>query len=862
MNQLESALIITLREGISWQSSLQISDAGTLTPVNPAAVFDPLKYQRRDRELAFRDMINAAAVAEVSIRVSDVWNYKSIQPVLQGPVRKDLVNAPDEQSFSGTAAAVRHVGYTSVPFDAAQYADKDLYGRDAIIYETLARACSIFEDPPISPIDSAGTIPQVTPWSLAEGQNVQADINYALPLNRDLFKNPDRDLADRDNQMAGYVANMVQVLKNPFEHAERLYIEVSGTDPREPELYVYARTLWESGETYVTGDEVYYLTGWYRALTETDELPTTTSDWETIDAPSERVFLAEPALSNRNRIVYNVEAKTLQWFRQLSNLVHVPQIVALSIPGIATGQTLDTLPRIPEAKDAQFWRSKASQIIPTGEQLTDTLALDHTASDKASGGYIQIPAASMTVPDTITFELPGGLQSGNHQVSVLVNPSPLVEISGAQNIQGTSGTLGGATFEVDPATISTGIQYLVSGGLGVVYAAGTYAPGSTFTGVTGTTAYLPLGTSKVQQFACTWRIALPPGPWLAQIDYTNLDGTTTGFGVRALYQPSSGEPVIVIEDTVPQPFDEENGTVVKSEFVGFDVADSSEFLFPVYWTYGNGQLQIRQITFKSTEITTGHYIMSGTLGGVVSDVDVVGGAYHPDILSFYFSTGTIPPPVNLALTWTDEVQLPIQFKSVQVQTIGTYTPTPNSAVFQGWRQEMQERATAAIQQSFTASFKAFGSNTPNFRNDDGSWDGESTEEFMSFIEVMQPRLREIDTISSGDITTGRQYEVVGGPVVYDGVSYDDGEKFYGLPGITTFTGSTVKQIGALMRAKAGHVGKPALVPFGVYFDVEDQTIKSTYAGSHCFPTVACLQPWMISAGMYIMQPEFWMPENT
>jgi hypothetical protein len=628
MNQLESALIITLREGISWQSSLQISDAGTLTPVNPAAVFDPLKYQRRDRELAFRDMINAAAVAEVSIRVSDVWNYKSIQPVLQGPVRKDLVNAPAEQSFSGTAAAVRHVGYTSVPFDAAQFADKDLYGRDAIIYETLARACEIFDNPPISSIDSAGTIPQVTPWSLAEGQNVQADINYALPLNRDLFKDPDRNLADRDNQMAGYVASMVQVLKNPFEHAERIYVEVSGTDPREPELYVYARTYWIAGDTYAIGAEVFYLTGWYRALVETDELPTT-GDWESISAPSTRTFLAEPALSNRNRIVYDASAKTLQWFRQLSNLIHVPQIVALSIPGIATGQTLDTLPKIPEAKDAQFWRSKADQIIPSGEQLTDELSLDFTASDKTTGGFIQIPAASLTVPDTIAFELPGGLQSGNHQVSILVNPSPLVEISGGQNIQGTSGTLGGATFEVNPASIATGVQYLVAGGLGAVYNGGTYAPGSTFTGITGTTAYIPLGSSKVQQYSCTWKIALPPGPWLAQIDYTNLDGTTTGFGVRALYQPASGDPVIVIEDTVAQPFDDENGTVVKSSFVGFDVADSSEFLFPVYWTYGNGQLQIRQITFKSTEIASGHYVMSGTLGGIVSDVDVVGEAYHP-----------------------------------------------------------------------------------------------------------------------------------------------------------------------------------------------------------------------------------------
>lgn len=861
MSQLESALILTLRDGIPWEASLEISDAGTLTPVVPALAFNPLTYQRRDRELSYRDMVNAAAVAEVSIRVSDVWNYRSIQPNMQGPVLKDLANAPSEQSFSGTAAAVRHVGQTSVPFDASQFADRDLYGRDAIIYQTLAQASTIFLDPPITSIDFAGTIPQTSAWSLAEGVQRQADINSALPLNRDLFKDPDRNLADRDNQMAGYVATLCQVLKNPFEFANRIYVEVLDADgiEIEPEIYALGRTYWAAG-SYSAGAEVYYQTGWYRALVDTDELPTN-AEWEAIDAPSERVFVAEPALSNRNRIVYNVADKTLQWFRENTNLVHVPQIAALSIPGIAAGQLLDTLPAIPEAKDAQYWRLKASQIIPSGEMLTDEISLDFTASDKVSGGYSQIPAASMTVPDTIQFTLPDGLQSGNHQVSVLVNPSPLVEIAGSQNIQGTSGTLGGATFEVSPATILTGIQYLVEGGSGVIYNSSTYLPGTTFTGVIGFTAYTPLGGSVVRQYSCAWKIALPVGPWLAQIDYTNLEGTTEGFGVRALYQPSSGDPVIVIEDTIPQPFSGDNGTVLKSAFVGFDVSDSAEFIFPVTWTYGDGQLQIRQITFKSTEIETGHYVMDGTLGNSTSAIDVVGHSYHPDVMTFYFTTDVIAPDAVFKLTWTSDIELPIQFKSVQVQSVGTYTPTANSRLFQGWRQEMQDRAIASVQQSFAQAYQAFGTNTPTFRNTDGTWDSYATEDFMSFIETYQPRLREEADILSGCITVGRQYLVTAGPIVYNGDNYNVGEKFYGLADVTTYTGGIVKQIGAFIVAKAGHVGRPSVVPMGVYFDAADQTIKAQFAGSNCFPTVACLQPWMLDAGMYVMNSDFWMPEN-
>lgn len=864
MNQLESALILTLRETIPWESALIISSTGTLETIDPAAKFDAGNYQKRDRQLAFRDLINAAAVAEVSIRVSDVWNYKAIQPKLQGPVVKDLINVPSEQLFSGTNAAVQHVSHTSVPYDAAQFADRHLYGRDAIIYETLAQASAIFTDPPITSIDAAGTIPAVTAWSLSEGVVVRADINRALALNRDLFKLPDQNLADRDNQMAGYVAKMCQVLKAPFEFATRIYVQVSNVDPREAEVYVFARVYWDADESYFTGDEIFHEVSWYRALVDDPGEPSATSaEWLAIDGPEERQFLAEPALSNRNRIVYNVEAKTLQWFRETTSLVHVPQIVALSVPGIAAGQTLDTLPRIPEAKDAQYWRSKAGQIVPPGEKIADEIALDFTASDATTGGYTQIPAASLTVPDTIQFQLTGELQNGNHLVSVLVNPSPLVEIAGAQNVLGTSGTLGGATFAVNPATVDNGVQYLVVGGSGVVYNSGTIAPGFTFTGTSTEPSYLALGGSDVRQFACAWSIALPVGPWTARIDYTNLDGNTDGFGVKALYSQSSADAVIVFEDTVPLPFDDAlNGSIARSAKVGFDVANDSEFLFQVYWTYGNGNFQVRQITFESTVIEQGHYVMQGTLGGQVSDADVVGESYHPDILSFFFETGSLSNPV-LGLSWASESQLPIQFKAIQVQSVGTYSPTPNAALFQGWRQEMQERAAESIQESFTRTVKSYGTNTPLFRNDDGTWDNFSTEKWMGFMEVYQPRLREIDDITTGNITDGRQYQVDGGPIVYNGTTYHDGQKFYGLADEgRDFTGSAINQVGAMTKARPGHLGKPCVLPFGVYYDPTEQVVRSLYAGSHCYPVIAACQPWMIDAGIYVYQSDFWMPENT
>lgn len=864
MNQLESALVLTLRESIPWESALEISSAGTLAPIDPTAVIDARKYQRRDRELAFRDLINAAAVAEVSIRVSDVWGYSAPTPRMQGGVTSDLVNNPSQQSFYGTSVSVRHVGHTSVPYDAAQFSDKDLYGRDAVIYETLAQACSIFTAPPVVSIDMAGTIPQTSTWALAQGREIRADINTALPLNRDLFKLPDQNLADRDNQMAGYVATMAQVLKNPFAYATRIYVSVDNVDPREPEIYVFARNYFDADQSYDAGDEVFYLEDWYRALVDTDELPIVDTDWEVIDGPTERVFVAEPALSNRNRIVYNNDAKTLQWVRERTNLVHVPQIVALQVPGVAAGQTLRTLPRVPEPRDAQYWRMKASQIVPDGDAMAHESILDFTASDKVSGGYTQVSSASLTVPSSITFTLPDGLPAGDHRVTVLAKPNPVVEIAGAQNIQGTSGTLGGATFEVNPVAVTSGVEYLVVGGSGVVYAGGTYAPASLLTGLNGTTSYLRLGDSDLRQHVCYWKLSLPEGAWTVQIDYTNISGSTSGFGLRALYAAAGVETVTVIEDTVEQPFVAGNGTIVQSAKVGFDVIDTNEFQFPIYWRTGDGELHIRKLTFENDEITGGHYVMNGTLGSSTSPLDVVGMAYLPDCLAFDFTTGSIAAPSHFSINWSADADLPIQLKQVHIQSLGTYSPTPNAALFQGWRQEMVDRAVRCVQHGFVQSVHAYGTDTPRFKLADGTWDYRSTEALMSFIEVHQPRLREIASVANGNIVRGRQYEITVGPVVYDGHTYSVGQKFYGTAsGGATFTGAgAVKQVGAFIKSRPGHVGRPAIVPQGLEFDLEVGVAKIAASGSNCVPVVTACEPWMVDAGIYVVQPEFWMPENT
>ncbi len=815
MNQLESALVITLRDKIPWESAVEIASGGTLTPVDPAVQFNALDYQARDRQLAFRDLTTAAAVIEASIRVSDVWGYRAPRPQMEGPARKELANNPAEQSFSGTHGTVRHVGNTSIPWDACRYADKDLYGRDAIIYQTLARAIqdTFVQEPPVIAIDLAGTIPQTSVWSISEGRPVRADINTALPLNRDLFKLPDQNLADRDNQLAGYVARVCQALKNPFEFANRIYVETAGADPREPEVYALAS-----------------------------------------DDGVNRVWVGDPALPDRNRITYNVAARTLQWTRENLNSVHVPQICALSIPGIDPGQTLDTLPRVPDPKDAQYWRTKAEHIVPPGPAYTDELNLDFTATDQFTGGCTQATCASLTVPGALQARLPGDVVGGLHQVACLVLPDPLVEIMGAQNVVGTSGTLGGATFETGVSLVQAGVEYLVEGGSGIIYAGGTVQPGDIFHGQSGTTSFSSIDGATVRQAGVSWRLALPPGAWSVTLDYTNLSGSTTGFAVNAEYSRSSSMPIPVISEATPLPFTGANGDIVRSAPATFDVVDSGEFTFPVRWTGGDGQLHIRQLNFFSADHETGRYAMSGTFGAGVGYLDVTGQHYMPEVMLFDCQSGSQSNPAFL-LNWTADASLPLRLLQVHVQLAGTNSPTPSVTGFEGWRQEATERAVSAVQTSFAMAVEAYGTNIPTFTVD-GAWTPASTESWVSFIETAHPRLRELAVVDQ--IITGRQYQVTGAPVVYSSGTYALNEKFYGLDDVTVFSGA-VKQVGAFQKAKAGHLGRPALVPDGVYFDAASGTVGTTRGPAQSVPQMASCLPWMIDLGFLVVQNEFVLP---
>lgn len=825
-DRLESALVIALRDTIKWQSAEDAPANGTLTPVDPNLPFDARTYQTRDRQLMYRDLIVGAAVVEVSIQVGDVWNYSTVKPTLQGPV---LFTLPFVGTEAGTySSQIRHVLNTSIPYDAARYADADLYGRDSLAYEILARACQdTFVDPSIPRIDPAGTIIPDTPvWSLGEGTNVPVDINTALPLNRDLFKKPDQFLAERDNQIAGYVSRLSQVLKNPFNHALRLLVQIDayGTTQREADVYALVS-----------------------------------------DDGTNRVFQAEPAVPEANQIIYNSQHSTLQWVRQNSDEVHVPQIYAMVIPGIEVGQFVETLAEVPNIKDPQYWSNKASQLQPFGARVVDSnIVLEYTNTDQVTGGVMQFGSASFTVPDQMIIAMSGSIPAGNCRLSVLTKPNSQVEIAGAQNASNTSGTLGGATFDIDvpSGSISENKEYVVEGGDGIVYAAGTYLSGDTFFGITGTTAYSQFGLidSSIRQYTLNYSLALPAGAWEATLEYTNLSGSTDGFLIKGQYIAAGANPVDVIQDIAPVPFTTDNGNLVLTRQAGMDVASSAPFTFAIYWTGGEGQLHIRKLIFNKLDTPTGYFAIDGTISTGTASVANHGLDGVCDVLRWEFATGTINGSIPVTLNYSADSTLPIQIQQVQIQVLTDYQPTVLSQGFQGWRQECLNRAERVIQQGYAMMVRAYGTDLPSVIVDGSYWNPDATDAWMGLLEVYNPRVREIPSISQDSIAVGHQYQVDTNFVVYNGTVYTQGQRFYGLPDVTTYSSGSVHQVGAFLKSRPGHIGRPALVPRGTYFDDDAKVIRAFYDTGSATPIIMSCQPWMIEQGFYVAHENFWMPE--
>lgn len=821
IGQLDTALLVTVRDGLRWESALAPVTAsgtysGTLYRPDTDGVVKAYEYGQRDRELAWLDTRNAAAVVEVALEVADVWHASANRPRLAGPQIGHFTYTGQDTSGPGLLSKVVHVKNASVPVDALA-TDADLKGRDTLVYETLYRAVrDLFTR---SPITSSGvsSFTDVTAWSLATGTELQKDVSASLPMNRDLFRDPDFNLAERDNQMAGYVATMCQLLKNPFAYANRLYIGIYGVGGREVETYTLTQDKFIPGQAYGDGDEITRDDTTYRVRpgtgTTTNTPWTSPGQWEAVSA-RKRVWTCEPALPGRNRIVYNIETQELQWFGISTAEIHAPQIVALSIPGIVAGQTITVQPGVPERKDGQFWRRKAALIVPEGGTLLDRSTLQRTETQRTSGFQLQKECVSLTVPSTglihfpdqTTGSYPQALPGGFYRAAALVEVNSTVVLRGSQNAQAYSGTLSGVDYP---------------------------------------------GPRKV-----SWQVSLPPGQWQVEVDYTNLAGSTDGFQVTC-----DLDGAVIFDDTVPLTFvdgDGEplvNGTLKTTAPFLFQPTGQAQ-VFGLNWSGGNGAFHVRELRFTAQDVTETRIRMSGTLAGSRAVADVVGQNLVPGVIAWDFQAGSNAYD-DLRISLENPALLPVRVLQVDVARFGTSEPTPNTQGFEAYRSDCLNRAVRSAQQSFTAAVQA-GVDL-DFSAETGVWTPSSTDRWMSTLEQAEPRLRTRSNVQSGFICPDRQYVVAKGSLVYEGNGYAVGSSFIGhVDDVYVWASAgTLNQDGAWQPSRATHLGRPALVPAGVYFDYSAGTVAQGYDATYTTPEVATLQPWMIAAGFYTAQSEFW-----
>jgi hypothetical protein len=170
-----------------------------------------------------------------------------------------------------------------------------------------------------------------------------------------------------------------------------------------------------------------------------------------------------------------------------------------------------------------------------------------------------------------------------------------------------------------------------------------------------------------------------------------------------------------------------------------------------------------------------------------------------------------------------------------------------------------DRAERSIQQSWQEVVATYGTNFPVFYQKGSAWDTVNTENWMSLLEVKHPRLREFEFLSDTPVW-GRQYEVQFGLVEYQGQTYVAGQKFYGIDADGTLSGGPafLTQVGALVQARPGDVGRPCLIPSNLLFEQNQPLLAES--GSLALPILVACQPWMIAAGFYTTQEDFSTPE--
>jgi hypothetical protein len=657
---------VVYSNGTLISEGLVVPTGGTLveqfTSVNPYASFDWNQYSKRDLELIGRDHVVAAAVVAVSANASTIFGTRVERPRQLGmtdSVLPDIsTDRPQTVNQNGTLS---YVVPTSVPYDEVS-SDKDLYGRDLLLHEALARTSEIFVNPPVISVDTygtaVGTIGDV--WSFADANPENFGINPVLRLDVGLFKSPDQTLAFNDNSLGVYVANVENFLKNPFISAEQLVIQVNstGTTGLEPDLYSH-----DIGQ----------------------------------DTATTRVWVAEPKLDGRFKLVYYPETGLLRWYPPNSNVIHVPQPQPFvqdntTISGPGTDQidfVVDTLQR----QDSAFFAQKAGQLVlSSGLQKSSLLSGAYCAAID-QGNLVQ--NVQLTLTNEVRLASLPVLTSGTLYVGMTVIPQSYYEILGCQ-LSGLSAT-----------SSSTGL----------------------FPASTSTTA--------------TYSFDLLPGNYQFEIAYTNYGGDTpSDFPVLI----SLGGTIITTSPLVFGSEGNEDGTVVKKTFNLLATGITEEL--SITWSgtaASTSQFDVVSIRFISSDTSPLSIKLKAALmdGNTLKDSSIFefnGLRNRPDVAVFKFSLNSTATSPSIIVNLVQNPNLPaLAINQVQLGRTKTLALSQNVAGYGNYPSAMLGRAYSSVTDSFRA-IPSYSDPRVEVSTSVYSWNRSSTQSWVNQLASQENRL--------------------------------------------------------------------------------------------------------------------------
>jgi hypothetical protein len=275
----------------------------------------------------------------------------------------------------------------------------------------------------------------------------------------------------------------------------------------------------------------------------------------------------------------------------------------------------------------------------------------------------------------------------------------------------------------------------------------------------------------------------------------------------------------------------------------------------------SSDVKIGRYSMRVNVETSGGVSVIADIGTLIPTIDTWGERNVYGVMPFEFIPNRTVIDPTVIMSWLPEdSQLPLQVRQVQIEEVLSIDPVPEFGGFLSWKQDCLYRAMRSVSTAYaTFIAKTSAEDIPDFTLDGTLWDKTSTESWMQSIETYQPRLRHIPGITT--IQDDRHYKVVGGYVVYNGGTYADGQKFWGTSvadSVLTY-GGQVDQQGAFTLSFPGHIGKPAVIPLGLYYN--NTNVCQLNRTSEQSPVLSVCQPWMIEAGIYVAHPDFWCPDT-